>query len=100
MTHYELSDKLSDFKKQYNDIKATSELIKLADELGIKLHGIYLIRNNIFGKEYYGQTKNISKVYHNYQHQLKTKSPRFPPEMCYDYADFGAESFEFGRELS
>ena len=95
MTHYELSDKLATCKNVSDKIKLTPELIKLADESGIKLQGLYCIRNNIFVKTYYGQTKNIQKVYRDYLDQLKNKSPRFPPEMHYDYIDFGKDSFEF-----
>ena len=92
MTHYDLSDKLD---RSADKVAITPELIQLATEHNIKLHGLYCIRCTIFGKTYYGQSKNIAKVYGNWVNQLKNKSPRFPPEMHYDFADFGAESFEF-----
>ena len=77
---------------------STPEIIELLRTHKVNSGGVYKITNTIFGKSYYGQTRNLVKVYDSWKYLLKHKSDRYPFELCTDYIDFTTEfTFEIFR---
>ena len=77
---------------------STPEIIELLRTHKVNSGGVYKITNTIFGKSYYGQTRNLVKVYDSWKYILKHKSDRYPFELCIDYIDFTTEfTFEIVR---
>ena len=76
----------------------TSEIIEPLRTHKVNSGGVYKITNIIFGRSYYGQTRNLVKVYDSWKYLLKNKSNRYPYELCIDYIDFTTEfTFEIVR---
>ena len=77
---------------------STSEIIELLRTHKVNSGGVYKITNTIFGRSYYGQTRNLVRVYDSWKYLLNNKSNRYPYELCIDYIDFTTEfTFEIVR---